>query len=170
MRLFVGLQPSPRFRMTLAELQTRLHSAGVEGRYLDPVSLHMTLAYIGEWPDDVTDFLPCVERPFRITLTHLGVFTGAKVLWAGVAPSKALDSLAEHVRGSLASAGVPYDRQAFNPHITLVRKPFIPGDAFFSDIQVPRASMTVGDVCLYRSVHGEHGMEYPVIGRKRRMQ
>ena len=113
MRLFVGLEPTPDFRGALAEVQERLRAAGVAGRYLSPSNLHMTLAFIGEWPEDVTETLPGVTEPFSITLSHLGVFTGAKVLWAGIKPSQELNYLAARVRMRLDAAGIPYDRQSF---------------------------------------------------------
>ena len=87
MRIFVALEPSPAFRDALSAVQDRLRSAGVTGRYLTPDNLHLTLAFIGEWPAAVTGLLPAVREPFPITLSHLGVFPEARVLWAGTAPS-----------------------------------------------------------------------------------
>ena len=165
MRLFVALEPSPDFRQALAALQSRLQDVGVTGRYLDPSNLHLTLAFIGMWSEDISMYLPSVQSSFPITLSHLGVFPEAKILWAGVAPSEALNGLAENVRRRLSDAGVPFDRKEFNPHITLARKPVIPEGVHLSGIEVPPASMTVRDVCLYRSDHTERGMAYTVIGR-----
>lgn len=165
MRLFVGLQPSDEFRTALSGLQGRLREAGVTGRYLDPSNLHMTLAFIGEWPEEDAPVLPEVERPFSVTLSRPGVFPEAKVLWAGVAPSDALDNLAENVRRRLAESGIPFDPKPFRAHITLARKPFVPAGVILSDIAVPPVSMTVREVCPYRSARGENGMEYTVIGR-----
>ena len=79
MRLFAGIRPTGEFRTALSLLQERLLSAGVTGRYYDPADLHMTLAFIGEWPDDVTPVLPPVETPFSITLSRPGLFPEAKV-------------------------------------------------------------------------------------------
>ncbi len=165
MRLFVGLEPSPDFRDALAALQDRLRAAGVTGRYLEPSNLHMTLAYIGMWPEAVTDRLLAVPEPFPVTLSRLGVFPEAGVLWAGTAPSETLDSLAESVRRSLDEARIPFDHQPFIPHITLARKPVIPEPGLLREIEVPQAVMTVRAVCLYRSEHRENGMVYTVIGR-----
>ena len=164
MRLFVGLRPSEAFRDALAELQNRLRAAGVAGRYLDPSNLHLTLAFIGEWPEDVTSLLPQIARPFPVRLSHTGVFPEAKVLWAGTEKSGPLDSLTQQVRHNLARGGIPFDPKAFNPHITLIRKPFIPEGVKLSEIEVPPAEMIVDEVCLYRSCRGENGMEYTVIG------
>ena len=165
MRLFVGLEPTPDFRAALSEVQSRLRVAGVDGRYLSPSNLHMTLAFIGEWPEKVTETLPGVTEPFSITLSHLGVFTGAKVLWAGIKPSQELNDLAARVRMRLDAVGIPYDRQSFNPHITLIRKPFLPDEQLLTDIQIPSTSMIVKEVCLYQSTHEADGMKYTVIGR-----
>ena len=66
MRLFVGLRPSDEFRSALSLLQERLRAAGVTGQFLDPSNLHMTLAFIGEWPEEVTEVLPGVEDPFML--------------------------------------------------------------------------------------------------------
>lgn len=167
MRIFVGLRPSDDFRMALAVLQDRLRCAGITGRYLDPSNLHMTLAFIGEWLEDITRILPPVEHPFTITLAHPGIFPEAKVLWAGVEKSEELKHLAQKVRDSLAGHGIPFDPKGFNPHITLVRKPLIQDGIDLSGIEIPKASMTVDEVCLYRSERGENGMEYTVIGSTR---
>ncbi|MBR3738915.1 MAG: RNA 2',3'-cyclic phosphodiesterase [Clostridia bacterium] len=168
MRIFVALQPAPAFRDALATLQDRLRAAGVAGRYLTPANLHLTLAFIGMWPEDMTGLLPSVQQPFSITLSHLGIFPAAKVLWAGMEPSDALNGLALQVRHALTEAEIPFDRREFNPHITLVRKPIVPENLILSDICIPQAAMTVKDVCLYRSEHCENGMEYTVIGRGKR--
>lgn len=105
-----------------------------------------------------------VEKPFTIILSHIGVFEEANVLWAGVQPSAELSNLAKRVRHILADEGVPFDRKAFNPHITLMRKPSIPNQTVLSDIEIHAATMTVDEVCLYRSDRGKSGMVYTVIG------
>ena len=167
MRLFAGLRPSDGFRSALSLLQDRLRAAGVTGQYLDPANLHMTLAFIGEWPENVTEVLPGVEDPFPLVLSHIGFFPEAKVLWAGVEKSGALERLAGRVRRSLAEAGIPFDPKKFYPHITLVRKPSVPNGIIISETEIPPAVMTVDEVCLYRSAREKSGMVYTVIGSSR---
>ncbi len=170
MRLFIALEPEPDFRESLARTQELLKAAGVEGRYLVPSNLHLTLAFIGEWPEDPTGILPAIDKPFSVTLSHLGIFPEAKVLWAGVKPSIALDDLARRVRHELDGAGIPYDPQPFSPHITLVRKPVFQDSRVLSAVPVAPATMTVREVCLYKSVHEADGMKYTVIGRSGSIQ
>ena len=146
-------------------MQDRLRAASVIARYLEPSNLHMTLAFIGEWTEDITELLPSIEQPFLITLSHLGVFPEADVIWAGVQPSEPLNHLAKHVHHILSEAGIPFDRKTFNPHITLGRKPRIPETAILSDIEISSVTMLVNEVCLYRSDRGKNGMIYTVIGR-----
>ena len=168
MRLFVAVEPSPGFRAALTDVKEKLQEAGVTGKYREDAGLHLTLAFIGEWPDaeEVLETLPAVKEPFSITLSHPGIFPGANVLWAGVEPSEELDQLASQVRKNLDTAGIPFDRKAFKAHITLARKPVVPDGIVLPEIAVPRVSMIVDEVCLYRSDRGENGMEYTVVGRK----
>ena len=163
MRLFTGIRPSDDFRAALAVLQDSLRAAGITGRYLEPSNLHMTLAFIGEWPEDITQVLPPVEHPFTITLASPGIFPEAKVLWAGTEASEELNRLAQCVRDCLTEHGIPFDPKEFNPHITLARKPVIPDGVDVAGIEIPQASMAVDEVCLYRSERGENGMEYTVM-------
>ena len=164
MRQFIALEPSPGFLSALEDLQEHLRAAGVTGRFREPSGLHLTLAFIGEWPEEVTDYLPEVRKPFPLVLSRLGFFPEANVLWAGVEPSEELEHLAARVRHSLAEAGIPFDPKRFNPHITLVRKPSVPAGVILSEIAVPSAVTEVAEVCLYRSDRGENGMVYTVIG------
>ena len=164
MRLFVGLRPSEPFRRVLSELQAQLQDAGIAAKYLEPSNLHLTLAFIGEWPENIAGILPSVEQPFSITLSHIGLFREAKVIWAGVEESEPLNKLADSVRSNLSAASVPFDPKPFVPHITLGRKPIVPATLDLSEIVIPAAEMTVSDVFLYRSDRGENGMAYSVIG------
>jgi len=168
MRLFVAVEPSPGFRAALTDVKEKLQEAGVTGKYREDAGLHLTLAFIGEWPDaaEVLEALPAVKEPFSLALSRPGIFPGANVLWAGVEPSEELDRLAERVRENLEAAGIPFDRKAFKAHITLARKPVVPENVSLPEIAVPRVSMIVDEVCLYRSDRGENGMEYTVVGRK----
>ena len=165
MRLFAAIKPEGEFRSALAGLQDRLRRAGVTGRYLEESNLHMTLAFIGEWPEDITGLLPEVKNPFPLTLSHIGLFPGSDVLCAGVEPSEALENTVRRLRHVLADADVPFDRKAFVPHITLVRGVSVPNRADLGAVEVPPVTMTVSGISLYRSDRGKNGMIYTEIGR-----
>ena len=92
------------------------------------------------------------------------MFKRANVLWAGIAPSRELFDLAARVRTRLTAAGIPFDAGAFTPHITLARKPILPGGAL-PQIEIPPVGMTVDSVCLYWSHRIKDKLVYTVIGR-----
>ena len=165
MRLFIAIELSDEMKTALVEAQNAMYDRGVRGSFSPEENLHLTLAFIGEWPEDVTACLPPVGEPFALTLSHIGVFQRAKVLWAGVEPCPALDALAARARQNLQAAGIPFDPQPFNPHITLIRKPVLPDAALLGTIRPQPAAMTVGETCLYRSERTENGMAYTVIGK-----
>ena len=164
MRLFIAIRPSEEFALALHDLQDRLHLAGVNGRFIEASDLHITLAFIGEWPENISEILPPVKKPFRITLSQLSVFPDKGVLCARVKPCDALDNTAKSVRHALAEAGIPFDKKAFFPHITLVRSLSLPKHTDLSQIKVPPAAMTVREITLYRSDRGKSGMVYTEIG------
>jgi len=167
-----------------------MQSQGVQGNFTREENLHLTLAFIGEYPDpeDVLDVMEQIEfEPFDIRLDGVGSF--GSLWWAGIDSvgedefeggaqdgsdtqhgSDALKALAKHLRRGLADAGIPFDRKKFSPHITLVRKPqmrngrnlAIP-EAVLEDL--PMAEMLVEHVSLMRSERGKHGMIYTELGR-----
>lgn len=179
MRLFISIQLNDEMKHALRRIQHAMQSQGVQGNFTREENLHLTLAFIGEYPDpeDVLDVMEQIEfEPFDIRLDGVGSF--GSLWWAGIDSAgedefddrDALRNLAKHLRRGLAEAGIPFDRKKFSPHITLVRKPqlrsgrhpVIP-EAVLQDL--PMAEMLVEHVSLMRSERGKHGMIYTELGR-----
>ena len=163
MRLFIALQLNSEMKKALIDLQDRMQRLGVRGNFTKPENLHLTLAFIGEYPDpeDVIDVLEMIRfQPFQISLEGIGSFRN--LWWAGLSGSDELKNLAKRLRRGLAEAGIPYDRKKFSPHITLVRKPLTRSGTIPEEIlQEPlRGKMTVEHISLMRSDRGKHGMIY----------
>ena len=169
MRLFISIQLNDEMRDALAQIQNSMQRQGVRGNFTREENLHLTLAFIGEYPDpyDVKDIIDRIEfDAFAIKLEGLGSF--GSLWWAGVSGSDELKTLAKQLRRALADAGIPFDRKKFSPHITLVRKPEVTGripegrrgipEGVLSDL--PTAEMTVDHISLMRSERGRHGMIY----------
>lgn len=176
MRLFIAIQLNDEMKDALTRLQKQLQRQGVRGNFTRRENLHLTLAFIGEYPDpyDVKDIMETIDfEPFDISLDGMGSF--GSLWWMGLnsggngeenASGEGRDAgdelkiLAKHLRHALADAGIPYDRKKFSPHITLVRKPTmraIPEEVL---AELPRASMLVDHISLMRSERGKHGMIY----------
>ena len=94
MRLFIAIQPDKEFRSALRAVQNELRRRGVEGNYTRVENLHLTLAFIGEYPDP-NAVLEAMEKvsfdPFTLRLAGLGAF--GDLWWAGLEDSGGLDAL-----------------------------------------------------------------------------
>lgn len=129
MRLFVALELNQKVIANLTELLRRLRPAGVL-RWVHPQNMHVTLKYIGDWPDErlheVTRALSKVKmnKPVNVTLAGLGFFPNARaprVFWVGAENVPPLRQLASGVDAELQALGVPPEVRPYQPHLTLAR-------------------------------------------------
>ena len=162
MRLFIAIPLSDNLRSELTAVQSALQCRGVKGTFTPKENLHLTLAFIGEYPnaEPVLDALSSVSfRPFELSLEGMGRF--GDLWWAGMRDSVPLTAVVRRIRRTLAESGIPFDRKRFSPHVTLIRKASgeMPGIA-----PVP-VSMTVNTISLMRSDRGRNGMIYTELGR-----
>lgn len=161
MRLFVAICLSDGMKDALLDAQNALYDRGVRGRFTPEENMHLTLAFIGDYPEagPVLEALSGLAfSPFELTLEGLGCF--GDLWWAGLKDSAALEALARKVRRTLAEQGIPFDRKRFSPHVTLLRRASgkLPGTA------LRPASMRVEAFSLMRSDRGKNGMIYTELG------
>ena len=157
MRLFIAICLSEEMRSALISMQDQMRAQRVTARFTEPDSLHLTLAFIGEYPEP--DDVPVPElEPFPIALDGFGCF--GDLWWAGIAPSEALNRYVRSLRHALNAAGIPFDGKRFSPHITLARRA-----TGRPALKVPRAGMTVDHASLMRSDRGKRGMVYTELRR-----
>ncbi|MCR5575448.1 MAG: RNA 2',3'-cyclic phosphodiesterase [Oscillospiraceae bacterium] len=157
MRLFIAINLSDEMKDALRDAQNRMYRSGVRGSYTPPENMHLTLAFIGEYPDaePITDALSAVSfAPFELSLDGMGCF--GNLWWAGIGESAPLTALVRKLRRALAENGIPFDRKRFSPHVTLIRK----ASGKLPAIQLQPASMTVNAGSLMRSDRGRNGMIY----------
>ena len=127
MRLFIALPVPAELRRTLENAQAALRRQGVRGRFTPAENVHLTLAFLGnvEDPAPVIKALQGLRLP-RAALTFDRLTAFGDVLVALFKRSGALDRYVTALRAALDEAGVPYDKKAFRPHITLCRKTALP--------------------------------------------
>lgn len=166
MRLFIAITLNEDMKDALSELQESWFSNGVRGNYPQLENLHLTLAFIGDYPDAeaVLDAM-AASQPEPAVLSLNGVGSFGKLWWAGLNKDEALYANSRRLRRALSDAGIPFDRKRFSPHITLVRKPVCKSESTLVDISVPSAKMDVDYISLMRSDRGKKGMIYSEIGR-----
>jgi len=161
MRLFIAINLSDEMKTTLLDLQNALYDRGVRGRYTAEENLHLTLAFIGEYPDaePVLDAMSEVSfMPFELTLDGMGRF--GDLWWAGMKESVPLTAVVRRIRRALAEHEIPFDRKRFSPHITLIRK----ASGEMLGAHPKPAAMTVETISLMRSDRGRNGMIYTELG------
>lgn len=123
-RLFVAIRPPAPIRQLLLAAM-----GGISGaRWQTDEQLHLTLRFIGEIDRhgrrDVAAALGSIhQQRFEIALKGTGVFEKAypEAVWAGLAPHEPLKRLHKKVDQALSKVGIPPDKRAYLPHITLAR-------------------------------------------------
>ena len=158
MRLFIAIRLSDEMKKALVTCMHDLKKQWVEGNYVPAQNLHMTLAFLGEYDDPakVKEVIRKVPIPeFRLALSEKGNF--GNILWAGVKGNQKLKTYVKDLRAALAAEGIPFDKEKFVPHITLIRKvsakkPY--------QVHLPKADMTVKKASLMRSEQKNGKMVY----------
>lgn len=144
MRLFVALRPPAE---AVADLKARLPRWPTA-----PERWHLTLAFLGELAgsQEVHDQLLTVRAPaFDLQLEGSGTFGRQGPVWVGVGEDvDALLDLQTDVARAVRAAGVPLERKAYRPHLTVGRRGQ-PSPAALAGYRGPR--WRVGEVELVRS-------------------
>ena len=164
MRLFIAIHLAGAMKDALSAAQEQMYERGVRGNFTPRENMHLTLAFIGEYPDkeQVMDALSTVTfSSFTISLLGMGCFRD--LWWAGMDESAPLAAVVRRIRRELAENDIPFDRKRFTPHVTLLRKAIgtMPG------IQIDKISMPVERISLMRSDRGKRGMIYTEVGEIR---
>ena len=129
MRLFIALDLDDAIRGRIARFLDGVRGFAPDARWARPESLHVTLKFIGERPEeDVEKIKRAMETigvdAFEMTFRGYGFFPSARaprVFWVGIEAGPSLSSLAAMVDEKLAPLGIPKEEHAFNPHLTLAR-------------------------------------------------
>ena len=161
MRFFIAIDLSEEMKAALVDAQNAMYDRGVRGNYSPEENLHLTIAFIGEYPEaePVLDALRTVRfTPFELVPDGVGSF--GDHWWAGVRESVPLAAVARRVRRALAEGGIPFDRKGFVPHITLIRR----ASKAPEGIRIAPRGMTVDSISLMRSDRGRNGMIYTELG------
>ena len=120
MRAFFAVPLMDSLKPAVAALQDDLRAVGAAVSWVPPESLHLTLKFLGEIPENSRfDLQP--PAPFDLELAGVGEF-GGRVAWVGC--RGALDPLRELAARAEAAgerAGVPREARRFSPHVTIGR-------------------------------------------------
>lgn len=129
MRLFIALDIDDGIRERLARFIDGVRNFAPDARWVKPESLHVTLKFIGEQPDDAGETIKqalstVVTGATEIDFRGYGFFPTAKaarVFWIGMEAGPELASLAAAIDAKLSTLGIAKEDRAFSPHLTLAR-------------------------------------------------
>ncbi|HKW96983.1 MAG TPA: RNA 2',3'-cyclic phosphodiesterase [Bryobacteraceae bacterium] len=129
MRLFIAIDLPDEVVANLEKLLDTLRPTAPIN-WVPPANLHITTKFIGEWPEDrlaeLTSNLSGLpsRTPIEIAVEKLGFFPNPhspRVFWAGIHAGEGLAALARDTDQATASLGIPTEKRAFSPHLTLAR-------------------------------------------------
>lgn len=160
-RLFFALWPDHRQRERLRDVVNSVAKT-VEGQPVDRQNWHVTLAFIGAFPEHRVPFL--LERaaeirvePFRLNFDRLEYWPRPRVasLSAATVPAE-LQALVDALNGVLRNLGIEPEERVYRPHITVVRR----ARAFTTERLAQRTSTEWSSFELVESVSGPGGVSY----------
>ena len=125
-RVFFALWPDEGTREALV-LATQVAVDRSAGRATPRANLHVTLAFLGAIGEPalarVRQISPPLAERFVLSIDTLGFRQRARLLWAAPrAVPPALLELESWLWSELAELGIPRERRAYRPHVTLARK------------------------------------------------
>jgi len=129
MRLFIALDIDDAIRGRIARFAEGVCNFAPDARWVHPESLHITLKFIGEQPEEAVDKIKqalteVAGNPVDIQFRGYGFFPTAKsarVFWIGMEAGPKLAELAAVIDSKMATLGIPKEERAFSPHLTLAR-------------------------------------------------
>ena len=132
-RVFVAILMGEQARKAVAAQITRLRPLSKAVTWVPPSGLHVTLSFLGDQTDEqLRDIMPALEEAaedvsgFTMGLRGLGAFPGLehpRTIWVGVSDGGEVRYLQSRVAEALERRGIPGERRAWQPHVTIGRIP-----------------------------------------------
>jgi 2'-5' RNA ligase len=168
-RLFVAIRPPEAIR----DLLIHVMDDGADFRWQSDEQLHLTLRFIGEverpLANDLALAMAGLRSPaFALRLAGLGTFDhrNGGAIWAGVEPAQPVKALAARVERICQSVGLPPERRAFRPHVTLARwkgPRSREARAYLDGRTLASPPFAVDRIILYESRLSRHGAHYEEV-------
>ena len=189
MRLFVAIDLDAAIRQRIVRFVEGVSGFAPDVRWMKPEALHLTLKFIGEFPEPKFEELKATlaqvkSSAFDISFSGTGFFPtpkAARVFWVGVRCDERLRKLAAAVDDAVAKLGVEREARAYSPHLTLARsgsgrpsrsKDDKPNNRFqtlherLEKMPQPEfGTMTAREFYLYQSKLSAKGSEYTKLER-----
>jgi RNA 2',3'-cyclic 3'-phosphodiesterase len=131
MRLFLALDIDELIRERITRFVDEVRNISPDARWVRPESLHVTLKFIGEQPNEAVDKIKQALKDVSAPTTEIkfhgyGFFPtpkSARVFWIGMESGPQLGQLAAAIDERMGNLGIKKEDRAFSPHLTLARAP-----------------------------------------------
>lgn len=133
MRTFIAIDFPDDILEKIAKIISFLRSQTPEKalKWVDKDNLHMTLKFIGEIREDsLPDIQSLMTRAlqghdfFKISIGRLGMYpnhNNPRVVWLGITAEETLFTIQRKLDLTLQDAGIPSEKRAYSPHLTIAR-------------------------------------------------
>ncbi len=131
MRLFVAINLPDDVRQSMWNGAALLRGQSFPVKWVGPDSLHLTLKFLGEVPEQrVNELSEGIDRaivgtaPFELPISGFGAFPNprrARVVWIGCEYVAALQRIQPNVEAEMEGAGFPCESRSFHAHFTVGR-------------------------------------------------
>ena len=166
LRLFFALWPDEAVQRGFDRAGQSMHRI-CGGKRTRRDNIHLTLAFLGDVPDERVEALRAIAQnlsipAFDLNFNRLGWWRRNQIAWS--APSdapKPLFDLVDGLQQGLAAQGFKTEDRAYLPHITLLRRAYCKETHFEAEAIV----WPVREFVLVSSVLSEKGSIYEIIGR-----
>lgn len=129
MRLFYALLFDEPTMEKISAIQAQVKKAAAKGSFTARDNLHLTLAFVGEQPEEMLpalrgalDFLPL--PPMVLEFDRLGKFSkrNGDIIWLGTKRNQALHKFQKELAYALEDQMIPFDQSNFKAHLSLARR------------------------------------------------
>lgn len=171
MRLFIAATLSETQVQSLIKSQAILEGSAIRLSATKPQNLHLTLQFIGEVEETVTDRLmkklselEVSEREkYRCRISRFGSFKrqGMHLVFARLETSTEAEELVHAIKQAIQSVGIKTDNKKWLPHVTIARRVELkPGIRELPQMISTEAFEPVSGVSLFLSEFSQSGMIY----------
>jgi 2'-5' RNA ligase len=178
MRCFIAINIEDPLKKEIGSAIGSLGSGRWDVKWVSPENLHITLAFLGDIPDDsvprVNDQLSAVSKshaPFEVSLCGTGVFPDRKrprVVWIGLSNPEKLKVLQNDIEQATLFISLAKEDRSFSPHLTIGRiRSLRDRDAFIRNIETLRdrdfGNIGVKKISFMRSELKPAGAQYSIV-------
>jgi RNA 2',3'-cyclic 3'-phosphodiesterase len=132
MRYFIALEIPDESKKQLQDVQNELKKIIPQAKLTDNDKLHITIAFIGEQPDDIqaklVDAIEVAARgipPFILTPGYIDGFPNLhnpNIIWVGVKDDiDKLFLIRERIKDALVDLALTVDERRYTPHIAIAK-------------------------------------------------